>query len=86
MVTKETSVTETCAASSGSAVAAFAAGALRERHVLVVERLRGRAESCHKNAATYDASGYHGEAMLQRQRAAAYELAAQDAAELLGVP
>ena len=41
-----------------------------------VEVMRNRANQCRSAARAYDASMYHGEAMLQRARADAYDAAA----------
>jgi hypothetical protein len=57
----------------------------QQQAVQLVKRLRGRAETCRGNARTYTASMYLGEALRQSERAAAYDLAADDAAELLEV-
>jgi hypothetical protein len=50
----------------------------------ILRRLRGRADVCESTARTYDASGYHGEALLQRARAAAYRCAVEDVVAIAG--
>lgn len=48
----------------------------------ILARLRGRAATAERNAQTYAANGYAGEAMRQHERAAAYALAAQDVEQI----
>ena len=58
---------------------------VQQQAVQLVKRLRGRAETCRGNARTYTASMYSGEALRQNERAAAYDLAAEDACELFEI-
>lgn len=48
----------------------------------VAKRLRDRAETAGRNAHTYAAAGYAGEALRQNERAEAYALAAQDVEQI----
>jgi hypothetical protein len=45
----------------------------------LIARLRGRAETCWRNAGAFEREGYHAQALVQLARAAAYEVAADDA-------